>query len=303
MMKASIFTLITAALLMSLPACSPTEAKDDGEDNPWSWDKGKEDETQKGGSLFYPKAEGSFRIMVYNVGAFGKYMENSTDMVAAMIKEVEADVVGINELDSCNARHRYNQAAMLASALGNWQWRFGRTLYPYRDGAYGNGAMIPSDRKIVDSYVIPFPSLGNFEKRALLVVETDKYVLGVSHVDHSSEPPAYAADQYADMQIDEICKWAQREYKDYDKPVFFCGDMNSIPTSEPITRLKSVFELISSAEPSVPVTGPTRCIDYIFMYKGAKQVKVLGSNTMTKFTNGDVTKASDHCPVYVDVKL
>ena len=67
------------------------------------------------GSKFYPKPRKALRIMTYNVGAFSKYMENSSDMVAAMIKEVGADIVGFNELDSCNARHNVNQIEELAT--------------------------------------------------------------------------------------------------------------------------------------------------------------------------------------------
>ena len=36
---------------------------------------------------YYPKAEGSLRVMAYNVGAFSKFMQNSTSMVADMILE------------------------------------------------------------------------------------------------------------------------------------------------------------------------------------------------------------------------
>lgn len=287
-------TIISAVLCLLATACSPTGATPDDGDKPWSWGS-KDDGPQQVGSSFYPKKDGSFRIMVYNVGVFSKYMDNSTDMVAAMIKEVEADVVALNELDSVNTRHRINQAAALASALGSWQWRYGRTM-AYREGAYGNGVVLPPSSKILDHYVVSLTRMGDYEPRGLCVVETKDYVIASCHVDHSS-------DEYALSQMNEIIKWANSRYKDYDKPVFFCGDMNSVPDSEAIAKLKGAFDLISSAEPSVPVSGPTRCIDYIFHYRGSKAVKVIGSNTMTKFTNGDVTKASDHCPVYVDVKL
>ena len=51
---------------------------------------------------YYPKAAGSFRIMSYNVGNFSKYLpfNDNIDMIASMIKESEADVVALNEIDS-----------------------------------------------------------------------------------------------------------------------------------------------------------------------------------------------------------
>ena len=79
--------------------------------------------------------------------------------------------------------------------------------------------------------------------------------------------------------------------------------MNVVAGSEHIEALKQQFNIISNAQNSVPVDAPTRCIDYVFHYKNSKPVEVTGSATMTRFRNGDPTKASDHLPVYADVKF
>ena len=63
----------------------------------------------------YPKKKGSLRIVQYNIGAFSKEIENSIPMVAAMMKELHADAISLNELDSCNARHTNNQVADFAA--------------------------------------------------------------------------------------------------------------------------------------------------------------------------------------------
>ena len=76
------------------------------------------------------------RLMTYNVGAFGKELEDSAPMIARMIVELGAETVALNELDSCNRRHNINQVQHLADELnglsttgkrkGKWQGRFGR---------------------------------------------------------------------------------------------------------------------------------------------------------------------------------
>ena len=86
--------------------------------------------------------------MQYNVGAFSKEIENSVPMVAAMMKEIKADAVSANELDSCNTRHMNNQLADLAGEMGGWDFRFSRAM-PYRDGAYGVGVTVRD--KIIDA--------------------------------------------------------------------------------------------------------------------------------------------------------
>lgn len=43
-------------------------------------------------------------IMAYNVGTFTKFEDSSLRMVASMVKETGADVISLNELDSCTVR-------------------------------------------------------------------------------------------------------------------------------------------------------------------------------------------------------
>lgn len=245
---------------------------------------------------YYPKAEGSMRIMSYNVGAFSKFMSNSSATIAAMIKEVEADVVGLNELDSCNTRHKVNQCSELAQNLGGWNWYFGRAM-DYKGGAYGNGVVTPKNVKMIDKYFVTLPKPPTVngdekEQRSIAVVETDKYVIGATHLQGGDMP-----------QISVIMNWVEKNYKNYHKPVFLVGDTNAAPDSDAIKTLKESWTILSKAENSVPVNQPTRCIDYVFHYKKSKEVTVTNGGTMTKFRTGDPTKTSDHLPVFADVKF
>ena len=82
-------------------------------------------------------------VMTYNVGAFGKYTKSSVKAVAKIIRASGADIVGLNETDSCNIRHNTFQVKDLAKRLG-WDYSFARALR-FGGGSYGNG--------VVSSYV------------------------------------------------------------------------------------------------------------------------------------------------------
>ena len=259
----------------------------------------KENETIKPGETYYAKANGSFRIVSYNVGAFSKYLSTSasTGMIAKMLVEVKADAVGLNECDSVNTRHPgENQVANLAKAMGNWQWWFGRAM-AYRGGAYGNGVIVPKDVKVQRKYTVTLAKGSGAEQRSVAVVETDKYVIGAAHLDHTS-----AAARLAQVEI--VNSWAESNYRDSKKPVFFLGDMNDYPDSETIEGIKRNWDLLSvTNENSFPSRDARNCIDFIFHYKKSAAVKVVGSHVMTRFYNGDVTMSSDHLPIYVDLQF
>ena len=287
-----------------LASCSSPKSSDDPEEEQWTWNKkdkddekdNKDDKEQTVSA--YPKPDGYFRIVTYNVGSLGKVITSVSEnasMVAAMMKEIEADVVGLNELDSVNTRHNVNEVALLADAMGGWQWHFGRAM-AYKNGAYGNGVIVPSGTKIVDKYTVALPKGSGSEPRSIAVVETDKYVIGAAHLDHMSEEASIE-------QARTVNRWVEEHYRNCSKPVFFCGDMNSYPTSEAIKTLETEWERLSSTANTAPAIAPTSCIDYIFHYRKSASVTSKGGGPMTRFSDGDVTKASDHLPVYVDVKF
>ena len=108
---------MSSALVLAWSCDKPATSGDDEYDPFGKGDKVEPSVKPGDDTDYYPKAEGSIRIMSYNVGAFSKFMSNSSSTIAAMIKEVEADVVGLNELDSVNLRHKVNQVAELAQEL------------------------------------------------------------------------------------------------------------------------------------------------------------------------------------------
>ena len=90
----------------------------------------------------------TLKIVHYNVGVFSKEIENSIPMIAGMMKELDADVISLNELDSCNLRHDTYQLRDFAEEMGGWDYRFVNAL-PYKGGpmewasAPGTGSSVP----------------------------------------------------------------------------------------------------------------------------------------------------------------
>ncbi|MBO4525122.1 MAG: endonuclease/exonuclease/phosphatase family protein [Bacteroidales bacterium] len=241
------------------------------------------------------------RLMTYNVGAFGKELEDSAPMIARMIVELGAETVALNELDSCNRRHNINQVQHLADALnglsttgkrkGKWQGRFGRAM-AYVGGAYGCGVVTKA--RIVDGFFIPLPISDGDEPRVCVVVETRHYVFASCHLD-------YKGDESRSEQARVLTEALQARYGKSRKPVFLAGDFNDEPGSAVIRQMSRDWTLLSPLEYTSSAKNPEACIDYIWVLHNGAKAAVLDSAVPTIFATGDVTLASDHLPVYVDV--
>ena len=241
------------------------------------------------------------RLMSYNVGAFWKEMDDSAPMIARMIRELGAETVALNELDSCNRRHNINQVQHLADELNaaaaaakskeTWRGRFGRAM-AYVGGAYGCGVV--SKARIVDGFHIPLPKSDGDEPRVCVVIETRDYVFASCHLD-------YKGDASRLEQARVLTEALQARYGKSRKPVFLAGDFNDEPGSAVIRQMSRDWTLLSPLEYTSSAKHPKACIDYIWVLHNGVEVAVTDSAVPTTFATGDVTIASDHLPVYVDV--
>lgn len=247
----------------------------------------------------YPKADGVIRLVSYNVGAFNKYT-NSIEMIAKMIKELDSDIVGLNEVDSCTTRTgRVNQAKVLSEKLGGWSHVLG-TMHTYQGGLYGNAIVMSPDYKLTGKAKIAISKTNpNHETRSFVVAKNEKFVYIATHLEVNGEEPRL-------LGAKEITDWAKENYGDTDVPVFLCGDMNCEPDDGPIVQLKRDWTVLSVPDftyPSSPSKPATKCIDFIMVLKNKAQYEFVKSEVPTVFQYGSVVQASDHLPVYVDVKL
>ncbi len=237
------------------------------------------------------------RLVSYNVGIFNKFLTDDYEFIADMMKEVEADVVCLNELDSCTNRTRnVFQAKRIAEEMGGWSYCFGPAI-SYNGGKYGEGLM--AKQKPVDQYYIALPQSDGAEARVLAVMEFDDYVVASTHLDHVS---GQARMEQAKVISEEMIK----RYADSGKRVFLGGDMNCTPDSNVITYFKQDWTILTGTSGRENYTYSTKepksCIDYIMLLKNGAKVDVIHKQVITALKAGDVTQASDHFPVLLEVK-
>ncbi len=274
------------AIMLTVVSCNPYKVKVPANDGK----PGDQTVNVAGGG--FSKKEGVLRLVQYNVGAFSKYMDNSTGMIADMLLEMQADVCSLNETDSCNTRHNVYQVQELGKALGSgWEYTFGRAM-PYRGGAYGNGVV--AHAPVLKSFNIILPKGSGSEQRSASGVETEKYVYLSTHIDHKSSEAAM-------QQLAVLSATLNEMYGSKNKAVFVAGDFNMEPDNAAFADFMKNFKMISARQYTFGSQTPSKCIDYIFAFNNGAQYVVEKTDVPTIFSKGDVKKASDHLPVYVDV--
>lgn len=219
------------------------------------------------------------RVMSYNVhNCIGIDGVKSIKRCADIVREAQPDVVAVQEVDSMSRRNNMYVLGEMGKMAGYHAY-YHRTI-PYRGGSYGIGVLSKKEALSVDFHRLPCRR----EPRGLLVVEFDKYYLLATHLS------LVEADRLASVKIikDVVSK--------LDKPAFIAGDMNARPTSKPMKAFKEFAQVLNDENKfTIKADNPTACIDY-----------VLGANGRFKVLKDRVfydSYASDHLPLYVDVKM
>lgn len=219
------------------------------------------------------------RVMSYNVhNCIGIDGVKSYKRCADVIKDAQPDIVAIQEVDSMSRRNNVYVLGEMAKHAGYHAY-YHRTI-PYRGGSYGIGVLSKKEALSVNFHPLPCRR----EPRGLLVVEFQKYYLLATHLS------LVEADRLTSVEIikDVVSK--------LDKPAFIAGDMNARPTSKPMKAFKKYAQVLNDENKfTIRADNPRACIDY-----------VLGANGKFKVLKDRViydTYASDHLPLYVDVKV
>lgn len=260
----------------------------------------------------YPrKSRGTVRIVSYNVGVFGKFDLSSEKYTAGLMNELQADVIALQELDSCTTRSGVErfQPEVFAGEMGEqWDYTYAAALKSYKEGSYGIGEVWNTDKlKAVKKFHVMLPKGEAKETRALAVVEYENMVVASTHLNGHASSLAPSAEIITNTLVGL--------YGNTDKPVFLCGDFNARPDNPVIIHLQNDWTILS-AEGATGVGGKNRgrevntiedvlggCIDYIMILKNDAKYELVNKGICFKFETGDVFESSDHLPVYVDVKL
>lgn len=239
------------------------------------------------------RADKKFRIMSYNIGQCKQGGNSSTKLISDVTKELQADVVVMNEVRSIP-----NDASTIAKNLG-WE------KY-YQSAKLGMGNMItynPDKMKTIGNpaylelkKIEPSDTKYN-EDRVCLFMEFEDFILLGSHLQKD------AFTKHTKLITDKV----KAEYAKKGKPVFFCGDMNTRPYAVELKDFTSEWRVLSRTDQST-FYNPDQpdnliCIDYIFLWKGGPDVNVSKTEVCKSVNCCNITDASDHFPIYVDVTV
>ena len=238
------------------------------------------------------KADKSFRIMSYNIAQCAHtLLKSSPKFTANITKELKADVAVMNEVKSSDSKS-------IASTNLGWQ-------YFYKDGKTGMGNMIAYNQNKLKTVGEPsFLKLDKLvtdyqynEDRVCLFMEFEDFILLGSHI----QKDAFVT--HTKLITDKV----KAEYAKKGKPVIFCGDMNTRPFSVELKNFSSEWRVLSRTDQAT-LYNPDQpdnliCIDYIFLWKGGPDVNVTKTEVCKSVNCCNITDASDHFPIYVDVTI
>jgi endonuclease/exonuclease/phosphatase family metal-dependent hydrolase len=248
--------------------------------------------------VFQPS--GPMRVLVLNMHA-GKDAagQSNLDGIAALIKNKQADVVLLQEVDrGTNRSGHEDQIARLASAV-EYDFAFAPSLLDYDGGQYGIAVL--SRHAIGFRMTKPLPvrpeqtrAGGSHEPRVGLLALTTvgNRRLGVmnTHLD--------PADQ--DARIQEITAFLRmiRDQQAVGEPFVAGGDFNATPENPMFDSLRSAglrdawTECGSGDGLTYPADNPVKRIDYLWL------------SAELQCTSAEVvdTRVSDHRPLLVTVR-
>ena len=216
--------------------------------------------------------------------------------IGNFLKEIEADVLCINEIDDGVPRtDGVDQPKHFSEIMGGWDYIFGPALDPHPTGGRYGDAALSKKKAIAKDYVFLPKGVGT-ERRVMCVLEFDDFVFIATHLEHSTGA-AHPG------QIAVINDYVERHYADSAKPIFLAGDMNARPESETMTLYQQKWKVISATQTTFPANNPNRCLDYILAYRNNAKYQVVQSQVVRLSGSVKLNLVSDHLPVFVDIKL
>jgi endonuclease/exonuclease/phosphatase family metal-dependent hydrolase len=230
----------------------------------------------------------TIRVLTYNIH-HGEGMDEllGLERIAALIREVDPDLVALQEVDSVtNRTEQVDQAAELGRLTGMIP-AFGRFM-PYDGGAYGMAIL--SRWPILESTNIRLPD--GEEPRTSLAITVD--------VPESERRLRFVGIHFyrtAEERLAQV-KSLEAAMGETATPIVWAGDFNSTPESEVMQYLSGNWKILEKGEDRLTFSSyePEREIDFVLVSPDSS-FSLLGQMVL------DEPVASDHRPVVVDLVL
>jgi endonuclease/exonuclease/phosphatase family metal-dependent hydrolase len=241
-----------------------------------------------------------FSVMTYNVhSCVGRDGKASPERIAAVIAEIDPDIVALQELDFRLTRSGLaDQAEMIAACL-NMCCHFHPSI-ELEEGLYGNAILSKHPLSLVRTGELPtLPGRPDIEKRGALQVEMDLAGRKVCVI--NSHLGLNRRERLAQSELLLGPEWIGNPA--CTSPLIFCADLNALPVSRVYRRfrerLRDVQDAAGQAGPrrTYPSLLPLARIDHIFV---SAEVAIEGVIVpWTPLTR----RASDHLPLVARVRI
>ena len=240
------------------------------------------------------------RVMTYNIhGCVGADRDVNPGKIAAIIADLDVDIVALQEVDGGHPTREYrNQAQMIAGVLG-----MGHIYFPVeQEGLRRFRLAVLSRFPIVgfDQVRLPnvYPLLNPRRRGALrTILETPAGRVYLINTHLSLFRLERRLQLTALMTGDDVTAVPANE------PLVFCGDLNSGPSSDTYKQVSRLLtdvqtaSLSGSAEDTFHAKSPFFRIDHIFVSSHFTPLKTEVRKT------ADTAAASDHLPLVVDMSM
>jgi len=242
------------------------------------------------GRLATEQPSAPLRLMTFNIH-HGEGLDARLDLerIAQVIRDANADIVGLQEVDRGVERTDRRDLLKELSDLTGLRYAFGKNI-DLQGGDYGNALL--SRFPIVSEGNRALEPIGGGEQRGVLQTVLDvagrRVLVLTTHFDHrrdSAQRP-----RSAEQMVEMVTQWG-------DGPVVMLGDFNDVPGSEAHRTLTAIatdaWAAVGKGDGlTIPVQSPTRRIDWVLL-RGLTPVEARVIQT----------DGSDHLPVLVTATL
>ena len=242
----------------------------------------------------------SLRVMTYNIhGCVGADRIVNPDKVAAIIADLDVDIVALQEVDAgLPTREHRDQAQMIADLLGVEHIYFPVEL----EGLRRFGLAVLSRFPIVGFDRVRLPNvypLLNPRKRGALRTRLETAVGPINLI--NTHLSLFRLERR--LQLKALMSEDEFTAVPANEPLVFCGDLNSGPLSETYKQVSRLLTDVQTASSSGPLEAtfhaksPFFRIDHVFVSSHFTPLKTEVRKT------ADTAAASDHLPLIVDLEL
>lgn len=223
------------------------------------------------------------KILTYNIWGVG-HGSGPYDDIAAVINEIDPDISGHQEVDSCNARNPLDVIGWLGEQTDMFSL-FAPALKNWGGGHYGEGLLADMEPL---SYRLFWVEQQGGEDRSAIEIEI---TMGGEKVRVLTTHLAHENGEFAAYQAGEMVKWIDTGGI-ADIPMIIMGDFNSSPGDDAMSQYEDEGFVYVRDENGDIMDN----IDHI-MYRPEDRWNVVEADKPTQYT------ASDHDPVWAIMEL